>query len=93
MDIKTRELLENQVCSFEFDLTDKKTVAAAASALTILGASPVLAQTTGSTPDVSSVSGMVTAIGTIAATIATVVVGAMAIRMAIKIVNRVAVKG
>lgn len=56
--------------------------------------SPVFAQTT-TTPNsnIDNVSTMITSLGGIAAAVTVVVLGAMGVRMAIKLVNRVGVKG
>lgn len=66
---------------------------AALSAAVISYESPVFAQAAASTGGVSDVSTMVTSLGGIAAAVTTVVLGAMGVRMAIKLVNRVGVKG
>lgn len=58
---------------------------------TVAADSPLLAQTA-STP-ISDVSSMITSLGGIAAAVTVVVLGAMGVRMAIKLVNRVSVKG
>lgn len=65
--------------------------AIAASAV-VIGVSPTYAQTapTGGVADVSTT---VTSLGGISAAITTIVLGAMGVRMAIKLVNRVATKG
>jgi hypothetical protein len=78
-----------------FDPKSKKFVAAAAvvTTATVMSApTPVHAQavTGGGVADVTA---MVTSLGAIGAAIATVVLGTMGIRMAIKLVNRAAVKG
>lgn len=73
------------------DKSGKLTLASAGLSASVLGyGSPVLAQTT--TP-LDNVTSMITSLGGIAGTITVVVVGAMAVRMAIKLVNRVGVKG
>lgn len=53
---------------------------------------PVLAQAAPTSP-IDSVSAMITSLGGIAAAVTVVVLGAMGVRMAIKLVNRVGVKG
>lgn len=57
-----------------------------------IGVTPTLAQTA-PTGGVADVSATVTSLGGIAAAITTIVLGAMGVRMAIKLVNRVATKG
>lgn len=54
--------------------------------------SPASAQSTTTSP-IDSVSTMITSLGGIAAAVTVVVLGAMGVRMAIKLVNRVGVKG
>lgn len=57
---------------------------------------PASAQSSGTTDanaNITSVSTMITSLGGIAAAVTVVVLGAMGVRMAIKLVNRVGVKG
>lgn len=56
-----------------------------------IGVSPTFAQT--APAGVADVSATVTSLGGISAAITTIVLGAMGVRMAIKLVNRVATKG
>lgn len=58
----------------------------------VLGAGSVMSPASATTP-VEDVEAMVTSVGGIAAAAVTVVLGAMGARIAIKMVNRVAVKG
>ena len=58
----------------------------------VIGVSPTYAQTT-TTGGVADVNATVTSLGGVAAAITTIVLGAMGVRMAIKLVNRVATKG
>ena len=78
----------------EFNFDNKKKAAAlsgfVASAVVI--EQPVLAQTASSS-NIDNVSSMITSLGGIAAAVTVVVLGAMGVRMAIKLVNRVGVKG
>lgn len=55
----------------------------------VLSESPVLAQTSG----VSEINSMVASLGTLAGTVTAVVLGAMIVRLGIKFVNRMTVKG
>ncbi|MCJ8280305.1 MAG: hypothetical protein MJK14_10450 [Rivularia sp. ALOHA_DT_140] len=58
----------------------------------IASSSPVLADTT-TNGGVTAVNALVTDLGTITAAVTAIIVGAMGVRMAIKFVNRMTVKG
>jgi type IV secretory pathway VirB2 component (pilin) len=68
-------------------------VGAGVAAAAIAYESPASAQSTPSNANIDAVSTMITSLGGIAAAVTVVVLGAMGVRMAIKLVNRVGVKG
>jgi hypothetical protein len=63
------------------------------SAAILSATEPANAQAAPTGGDIAAVSSTVTALGGLAAAATTVVLGAMGVRLAIKLVNRVAVKG
>jgi len=69
--------------------TDAKVAVSAASATTILV--PMVAMADDA--NLTSITTMVTSLGTLAGAVTTVVLGAMVVRLGIKFVNRMAVKG
>lgn len=83
--------MSDKVLRLQADKNGKLVVAGAAIAASAITLElPAQAATTGSVDDVSA---MVTSLGGIAAAVTAVVLGAMGVRMAIKLVNRVGVKG
>lgn len=73
------------------DKTNFFASSALAGSAIMIGVSPTYAQT--APAGITEVSNTVTSLGGIAAAITTIVLGAMGVRMAIKLVNRVATKG